>query len=395
MRPPRSFTFPFRLALALPLLALLSVPVARADTLWIGGSSGNTGAIQIQGAKITGIENGNLVFQTREGRSATRELDRVQRIAVDAEPAVTAGEDALASERWDAAVDAYLRVVRAGPSTTKPWLADWASRRVQVAAARSGRFDAAVAAYVTRVQFDAPASLKRPELPDGRSTYLDTAAKDVDAALGNAKLSDEQRVALLSFLVDLHRARRDAKSADQSAEKLDELLAKDPTNPNAARAIARRKVQAAQAALEKKDYRQAVSEIESNRGLFSDPTQQADALFLLAEARFRALAPNGFAPGTRAPSNLEPELRDAALAYVRVVAHFKELPDRPHVTESLARVAQIHELLGDPQTAARVYQQLATTWPDDPQAAPARQAADRLRQQQPQPPTTAPKPTAR
>jgi TolA-binding protein len=355
--------------LVLFLAPLVLIPgVLRADSIRL--RSGETGTIDYNGAKIVGIEQGQLLYRTRDGRDNSKELDKVDRIEVDGEPALNEGESAFSTEAFDKAVDAYQKVIR---STNKPWLGYWASRRLQAAAEKTGRFDAAVSAFVARVQFEDPNSIPRPALPGEQSTYLNTAVKDVLNALSNPKLNDPQRIALLGFLIDLQRARRDTKAADDAANRLDELLAKDPNNPQAGRAIAKRKLQTAQAAMDKKDYRAAINEIESSRAQFTDPVQQADALYLLAEARFQQAAPS------RQPQ----ALKDSALAFARVVAHFKDAPDRPHVTAALMRIAQIEELLGEPQAARAVYEQLASQYPDDPNAAAAKQSAERLRSSAP------------
>jgi TolA-binding protein len=239
-----------------------------------------------------------------------------------------------------------------------------------VVAQKSGRFDAAVAAYISRVMSEPPANVPRPQLPDAQSSYLDTAAADVNTALQNPKLNDEQRVALLSFLVDLQRARKDTRAADVVAQRLDEVLAKDPNNPQAGRAIARRKLQAAQSAFDQKDYKQAITEIEGAKAQFTDLSQQADALYLLAEAKF------ALASGTKEPAALQ----DCALAFMRVVAHFKDQPDRPHVAQAMVRTGQILEQANDPAGARAIYNQLVQQYPDDPNVPAARAALERLKQ---------------
>jgi TolA-binding protein len=238
---------------------------------------------------------------------------------------------------------------------------------------KTGRFDAAVAAYITRVTSDGnPSSVQRPQLPDSQSSYLDTAAADVNTALQNPKLTDPQRIAPLSFLVDLQRARKDTRAADTVAQRLDEILAKDPNNPQAARAIARRKLQSAQTALERKDFKQAIAEIEAGRAQFTDSLQQADALYLLAEAKF------GLASSSTAAD--KSELQDAALAFMRVVAHFKDQPDRPRVAQAMLRTGQILEQVGDAGGARAIYNQLVQQYPDDPNVPAARAGLDRLKQ---------------
>ena len=182
------------------------------------------------------------------------------------------------------------------------------------------------------------------------------------------KLGDAQQAALLGFLVDIQRARQDGAAEQQALAKLDDVLARDPNNPAAGQIMARRKLQSAQQALAAKDYAKAIAEIESNRQRFTDPQQQADALFVVAQSRY-ALAQT---------SKDATALKDAGLAFMRVVANFKDLPQHPHVVESLMQTAAIHEQLNEPQTAAQIYAQVAEKYPNDPAAAAARQSAARL-----------------
>ena len=51
------------------------------------------------------------------------------------------------------------------------------------------------------------AAVSKPALPPTGSSYLDTAAQQIDAALAGPKLSDAQRTALLAFLIEIHGQR--------------------------------------------------------------------------------------------------------------------------------------------------------------------------------------------
>jgi TolA-binding protein len=66
---------------------------------------------------------------------------------------------------------------------------------------------------------------------------------------------------------------------------------------------------------------------------------------------------------------------------MRVVAHFKDQPDRPHVAQAMVRTGQICEQVGDVAGARAIYNQLVQQYPDDPNAPAARAALDRLMQQ--------------
>ena len=96
-------------------------------------------------------------------------------------------------------------------------------------------------------------------------------------------------------------------------------------------------------------------------------------MFILAEAKF-GLALAGDTPGDK------PKLQDAALAYLRVVAHFSELPGNPRAALSLSKAAAVCEQLGDKAGAIQLYREVADRFKDDPQlAAAAGRAIERLK----------------
>ena len=348
------------IALAIGFIAMMAASQAAADSVYMQGLS-------LDNVTIQGIAQGQLMFQGVSGNTAQRDLNKVLRIHVDGENALNDAEDAYAAGKFADAVDGYLTTSR---STTKDWLKDYVSGRLADAAGKSNRFDAVVIAYIAMVQKDAgSAANMRPQMPAADSTYLDTAISEVNDALQTSTLTDDQSVVLLQFEVDMYNTKKDTAGMEQAEARLDEILAKDPNNPIAAQANARRKLQAASAALDAKRYQEAIADIESNRQLFTDPQQQADALYTIAEARMGQIGDGKDAAA----------LKDAALAYMRVVANFKDTPGRPHVADSLYKTGQIEEQLAEPDVAAKVYQQVAEQFPADPAAALAKQNLDRLK----------------
>jgi TolA-binding protein len=338
--------------------------IARADTLWIG--SAGTNPLKFDRVKITKIEGNQIFYQGSDGRDSTKELDRVQKLAVDDDPALTAAENAFAASKFDEAVDNYAKAAR---STNKQWVKDWASNRLKDAAVKSGRFDAVADAQIQLILKDPRAAKNKLQMPAANSTYLDTAIGNVTTALQQAGLSDVQKIGLLTFQSDLYRAKKDEASADKAAAQIDELLAKNPNDPAAAGAVVRRKLQNAAKAIEAKDYQKAIGEITSAKSQITDPAQQADALYYLAEAQF------GIASGSKDAN----ALKDAGIAYMRVVAHFKDQPGKPHVAESLVKTGNVYEALGDTKTAEQVYEQVAAQYKDDPAAKVAQENLQRLK----------------
>src|SRR5207245_1120909 len=104
-----------------------------------------------------------------------------------------------------------------------------------------------------------------------------------------------------------------AKSAEV-AKKLAGLKSGAVSGPDAKLLLADFKLNSANAALHKGDFTEAISEIESAKSSFIDPAHQADALYCLAQAGL----------GVARQSKTTDALKDAALAYLRVVSQFQD-----------------------------------------------------------------------
>jgi TolA-binding protein len=186
----------------------------------------------------------------------------------------------------------------------------------------------------------------------------------VNKALASPTLKDNQRAPLLSLLLEIYRAKNDTANVNQTLQQLAKLGAASPAQ------MALLKLASARVALDAHDYNKAQSEIQQNRSLFTDPANQADALFTLAQAR------DGLDGSKDDDANAQ---KDLALAYMRVVTFGKDVPGQPHVAESLLRVAQIEEKLKEPQVALQLYQQITKDYADQPAtAADARAGIERL-----------------
>jgi len=345
------------------ILTILAVaPLLRADTVWIGSSGMGQ---PYQNIKITRIDAGKIFYEF-SGNTINKELSQVRRMMIEGEAAFNAAEEAFVASKMDDAVDGYQKTLR---STNKPWLKDWCANRLIEAGSKAGRVDAAVAAYVHLVQRD-PATAKtlRPELAGAKAGYLDVAAGDVKAAVSAAGLSDEQKLSLLNLLIEIQTARGDATAQSQAAAQVDEILAKNPNDPAAITVASRRRLQTAQKFLTDRDYPKAIAEVEANKASFTEPQQQADALFIVAQAKL-ALAQTSKKPD---------DIKDAGLAFMRVVANFKDLPGKPHAADALFQTGVVYELLEDTETAKTVYQQVIQQYLDEPAATAARAALEKL-----------------
>lgn len=331
------------------LLTGLAATIARGDTFWSAAGA-------VANVTITGASDGKLLFQAN-GRDSTRDLSTITRIKLDDDPTFSGAEEAYTSSKFDLATDTYVMSLQ---TTTRSWLKPRIAYRLLDAAQRTNRFDAAATGYIAAVAMSAnPASIAKPALPARGSSYLATAIKQVNAALADASLKPAARQALAAFLLDLQRASGDQQAVNATAEQMLQSSAA-AGNTAAASSLVKVKFDAANAALQKADYKTALAQINNNQAIFIDPKDQAQALFMLAQIQ-RAQ--------TSARSDSEP-YKDVAIAYMRVVSHF---PDSPQAPQALLQVAGIEQhQLTDPKTAQSLYQQLITQYPNDPAAATAK-----------------------
>lgn len=354
-----------RFTFSLFLLTFSFARVASADTLDISSSPG-ANPIIYSGVLVSRIENGKLYFQTPEAKDVVRPLSSIVKMRIDDEPAFNEAESAFGSGKWDAATDNYEKVLRL---SSKAWLKDFATVRLLECANKAKRFDAAVRAFISVVGKDSKVALaNKPILPDATSTFLESAQTDLNSALSNSKLTDEQKHALLSLQLDIQRLRKDPNGASTTLEQLSTLAPPATAGADAAKNQIELKLGSAQVAIQKKDYQKALADIESVRTLLTDPAQQADALWCIAEARA------GLAAESRDPA----AIKDAALAYLRVVAHFKDAPEAPHVPEALLKAGQLLEQLKDSRGALALYQQITARYSTSSSASPAQQRIAQL-----------------
>jgi len=337
-----------------------------------------TGGLTIDGSVVK-IDGSNLVIRV-QGRDTTRDIAKVQRLEIDGEPAFTDAEKAYATARaegtaeadrkaaYEKAVEGYQKAVK---SSNKEWLRDWSALRLVDAAAKANRFDAAVTGWISLVLKDPElASKYKPALPDERSAFLNSAAVEVQGAANGSKVSDAARSQLLGFLLDLHRARKDDTAAGKVAEQIMKAGGDVGSDPAAARAMGDLRLNLAKIALDRKDYDKALSEIESSKALLVEPPQQAEAMYVIAEC----------ANGKLGDKTDAQAVRDVALAYMRVVAHFKDVPAAsPRVADSLFKTAQLLERAASPFEATRLYEQVASQYKDSPAAVKANEALTRLK----------------
>lgn len=331
---------------------LLPASLLRADTIVVG-------TLARENVKIMQIKGDKLIYEIN-GELRDADISRVTKVVVPADRTLTDAEEAFATQKWDVAVDNYQKCVK---SPSKDWVKDWASLRLVEAAGKTGRFDAAVTAYLALIKKDLKlAATAKPTMPDDKSTYLATAATQVEAALRETLTPDQKKV-VLQFALDIYTVQKDATKAAGIAEEL--IKMGGANNPSTVLSLAK-------FAMDAKNYPKAIAEIEKQRALFTDPANQLDALWILAEAKHALAEP------LTDPAEREKAMMDSALAYMRVVTHFKD-QDKDKASESLLKVAMIHESLKQTETAQNVYKQVVDEFAGTAAAGKAKAAADRIR----------------
>lgn len=345
------------------VVTCLGARSAIADAVWLqSGTKGN--AIKFDNVKVTNVQADTLTFTAASGNQTTRKLSQVPQIRLDDEPAFSAAEGAFSEGDWAAAVDGYRKAEQA---SLKDWVKLRSSLRLVEAAGKSGNFTAACAGFIDLLQKDpALANDHKPAVPAGKTDQLDPAIAQVKEAAQSAK-GPEQKTVLLNYLVELYNAKGDAAAANAVLQQLAGVSPADAAAPANRKIQADVKLTEARQAMDQKQYSRAVQILDGAGSLFDGAPQEADAMYLLAEAKSAAAKPSDAA-----------ELKDAALAYMRVVALFKNAEGKPHVAEALLKTAAIDEKLKNPKEALTVYQQVMAEFKGSPEAAQAQQSAARL-----------------
>jgi TolA-binding protein len=342
----------------------LCATLARADAVWIQSGSGNP--IAISDVKVTGVEADALLFTTSAGRQTSKPLAQIPQIKLDDEPNFSAAEEAFRGSQFSVAVDNYRKTIQA---TTKSWLKERSALRLVQSANKSNNFPAAVEGFVDLLQMTpALATDNKPAVPKDANA-INQAIAFVQQASKSPQLKPDQKTVLGNFLVELYNAKGDTGSANATLGQ----IAKGGTSAETVTADNRRvaadlKMTEARQAYSQRQYGKAVQVLNSSGGLFTEPQERADALYLLAQSTAGAM-------GNSEDPN---QLKDAALAYVRVVAYCEALPGKPHVADALMNVAAIEEKLKNKKEALAVYNQIADEFKGTGAAARAKEAAAKL-----------------
>ncbi|HEY0010030.1 MAG TPA: hypothetical protein VGB55_14985 [Tepidisphaeraceae bacterium] len=344
---------------SLAAFVLLGAALAPADTLSVAG-------LQPRPVTFLEVTDTKIVYQTRGGDRSELELDKVASISVDGETAFNEADLAFAKNEKPKALDGYIRTLR---STNKPWLKTYTARRLLDAATGSDRFDAKLVAYLALLTTTPDAAAPfRPQLPDRGNKQLDTAVTDIENTIKLPNLPGPQQLALYNFLIEIHRQRGDEAAISSTLERIERLSGSLGDQPELRAQLAGLKVNQARIALDQKKYADAAKLVDDNRQNITNPRLQSDALYIQAQAKL--------ATANKSDTNA---MKDIALMFMRVVAHFGDLEGRPNVLPSLQATASILEQIGEKAAAVSVLEQIATEFPQDPAAGKAKQDLARLK----------------
>lgn len=350
--------------------AIIPMAIAAADTVSIRPADAPRDAAPTvySGVQVESVDSGKIIFRTQTGHDVVKDLSSVVDINLDDEPSFNQAQADYAANRLDKAVDEYDQTIQ---KTDKAWLKTICIPKMTDAADRAGRFDKAAEGYTMLVLGDEKSAAQhRPAVPQFGSPYLDAAANTVSSALDGANITPAQQTTLLAFLLEIQRARRDTTAIDAVASRLTGSPATGgATSDLAAAALADAKISEAKNAVAQQRYDDAVKLINGSRQYFVDTPHQSDALFLLAEAR------EGQAQAADNPN----AWKDAAIAYLRVVADFKSNPGAPHVADALLHTAGILQRLNQIDKAIAMYQSILDSYPKAAAADAARTQLDRLK----------------
>jgi TolA-binding protein len=341
------------IAAAVGGLAGLCAQSASADSITV--KSGNS-ALKIDGVHITRIENDSVYFTTTSDTEDSKKLSDVIKFSLDDEPAFSAAEDAFSTGDWKTAADNYSKAISA---TNKSWVKSRSSVQLMDAADKSGDFEDAVKGFLAMADRDPSlAAAHRPTIPVDKPADIDTAIGLVKTDLESGSVKDDEKKVLLPFQAELYTDKGDSAGADGA---LAEDVKVDPgavSSPLVKRARATIALHAVPDLLKQSKYQDVINLIKSHEAVFVDPGQQGDALYYLAQAQ----------EGLASKDNPD-SLKDAATAYIRVVAVCKDFDGKPHVADSMLKAAAIEEQL-KPDEAVMLYKQVVSTFKDtDSQAA--------------------------
>jgi len=361
-----SFARKFFAATLLAGAALFAALPAPADSLAVRSGKAE---LPYKNATITQVKDGEIYFTVEgSGIGIKKRLADVTRLEVANETSFNNAEkayrDALAATDPAAAKAKYAEAVTGYQATLKSsklWLRDFAATRLQIVAPPSGRVDAAIDAWMNMVSKSpstASASMPALDTVDPKSQYLTEALRKLNTAKGGTNKADEKR-AYLEMISAIQRHMGDLEGDIKTQRERVSIGGTPQEAAELGVAIARFE-------FDKKNLDGASAELAKIDPALLNDNGRADLMFINAEIRGGKLAANSPADAWK----------DLALEYMRLVALH---PASTNSGNALVKVAEIFEThLKEPETALKVYRQVAREHANTPAATLAQKSIDRL-----------------
>ena len=367
-------------AVALAAAVLAPGAMALGDAFYFLSGKAKT-PFKVEEVTISGIrkEGGTeyLDYTTNStGRANSKVLSTVVQIEVEGETLFNQAEAQSAKGDFKNASENYRKALK--KAGAKEWLKQRADGQLLALSDKTGDFLGAVAGFVEMARKDPVAASKHvPSIPkDVKKDQLAQAITIINTGVAGTKAPT--KLTIYPLLADLYTANGDQAKASQIIAEAGQLQKTTPAAGTAdmgddsknalKKAEATSTLTQAKAAFDGHQYDQVVTLITSHSASFADPDNQANALFLIAEAR----------AGQATAANTQAAWEDAALAYMRVVAHFKSLTGS-RAAEALYKTGTIEEKLKKIPEAITIYTQVVNEFKDSAVAKDAQAALARIK----------------
>lgn len=349
----------------------IGAAVVHADEVWLG-------RLPYRGATVTGVEDGQLVFQTRAGSTVRRAISEVTLIALEGRPDFNAAEKAFQAGQDAEALKAYRQALR---SAQVAWLADLIAYRRLAAMERSGQIDKALQQWqaiyrASKGSAGALALMPRTLGPAGSQANANAiAVLTANRPEQDATDRDRQVTELLVKLYELEG--READLAREAARLAGTLMADDTDEDGPAVDTTNRGTPTPAPGGD------LATRLKATETLVGAPGTAARAVELIeqdldayeAELLPQALLLLGKAKRTLADNADGDEVRALLLAagvnFMAVVAHFSETTE---AAEALFEAARVNAALGNARAARQAYDAVRSRYTDSPMAKRAAEA---------------------
>ncbi len=273
----------------------------------------------------------------------------------------------MARRKYADAVDAYAKAAKARIPETKGWLRRLISHRQMVAAAKAGRIDLAVSAWLIIMdgnKASANAIRLRPALPK-------TKRPENDKAIEILATREDHAVAAYRNAVNPFRMKLlQLQGRSEEAAKLADKISGDTFGTGQGRVAIISKIEAAEQYLKAGQLEKTIGSLTPLLGKFNE-SELIRALTAMGTAQWK------LGKGLAGDQQKEMLCR-AGVNFMRIVA--MDVSSGAEKAEALYMTAQVNESFKKPnRTAARkCYERILSAYGKSPSAAKAKEALDRL-----------------